>query len=239
MRALGRELLLLAGQRTRITWQLSFTDFPGRTALVKSAALNSTPPLPMVRRPRRRGLYALPAVPALLALLVLGAWQSGRLEPLRGRFAPLRRDAAAWIAVARERLVELGTGSVTVEPVRRDLPVRTLALEPAPENLADTASASVPTTIASIPTTIAAPPADTELGLVTSRSSEAQADAPLEPASNATALAVSEALRGTPPRVRSAPPRRATKSSKTNKVKQPAVPTAPLELGTNNAPIFD
>jgi eukaryotic-like serine/threonine-protein kinase len=208
MRAMGRELLLLAGQRTRITWQLSFTEFPGRAALVTSSAPKSTPPVPMVRRPRRRGLYALPALLALLvlALLVLGTWQS----------APLER----------------------VDPMRGDLRVRTLALEPAAPSLAVTSSASNPSASnpsASIPATIAAPPTDTELGPVASASSEAPR-APAETASSGTALAVSQALRGTPARARSASARRAPK---TKKGRPPAVPTAPLVLGTNNAPILD
>jgi serine/threonine protein kinase len=233
MRALGRELLLLAGQRTRITWQLSFTDFPGRPGLVKSSVLSVTPPLPMVRRRRRRWPYALPA---LLAVLLLGTWQSGRLEPLRGHLAPLRARAEAWVAAARERVGSLGSERVTVERAR-DLPVRTLALEPvsasppAPNASFSGADGNFPTSIATGAGEIAPAAPETELGLGASTTAD-HAEAPAL-SSNTTALAVNQALRGTPPRARNA------RRSKSNKGTRAAAPSTPLELGTNNAPILD
>lgn len=75
MRAMGRELLLLAGQRTRVTWGLSFNEVAGG-ALARTA---NTPAGAVVRRtaksPRFQRRYALSA--ALLGLAVLGsAWVS-------------------------------------------------------------------------------------------------------------------------------------------------------------------
>jgi hypothetical protein len=69
MRAMGRELLMLAGQRTRITWGLSFNELASFGALAKVPVHERGPALG--RASTRRALYALPA---LAALLVAGAW---------------------------------------------------------------------------------------------------------------------------------------------------------------------
>jgi serine/threonine protein kinase len=240
MRAMGRELLLIAGQRTRITWQLSFSDFPERAALVKGSVLNLTRPLPLVHPPRRRARYALYALPALLAVLLLGAWQSGRLEPLRGRLATVGARAVAWVDGARERIGDLADHRRSVEPAHADLPVRTLALEPTPASHALASAASIPATIAA--------PHPGELGLGASSSPASTAEASMVDAASDTtspnttphpiAPALSRALKGSPTRTRSASGRRAVKA----KAKGSAPATAPspsLELGTNNAPILD
>jgi serine/threonine-protein kinase len=81
MRAMGRELLLLAGQRTRVTWGLSFNEVAGG-ALARTA---SAPAGAVVRRsakaPRFQRKYALSG--ALLGLAVLGSawalWAPSRL----------------------------------------------------------------------------------------------------------------------------------------------------------------
>jgi serine/threonine-protein kinase len=77
LREMGRELLLLAGQRTRITWGLSFGDLARSVALARAAAeapgrdANGRSSGGEVNfRPRRKGVVALVA---LLALLGAGA----------------------------------------------------------------------------------------------------------------------------------------------------------------------
>jgi eukaryotic-like serine/threonine-protein kinase len=63
LRELGRELLLLSGQRTRVTWALSFGDVP-RTTLANALPVAKPPP----RKARPRRLWAVFA--ALLLLLI-------------------------------------------------------------------------------------------------------------------------------------------------------------------------
>jgi serine/threonine protein kinase len=230
MRAMGRELLVLAGQRTRVTWQLSFTEFPGQAPLVKSALLNTTPPVPMVRRMRRRWHYALPV---LLALLGVGGWQSLRYEPVRDGLELVRERSATWIAVAGERLAWVVSNGITVEAVHDDLPVVRLALEPPPSVPA--LPASLAASSADFPAAIATPLplSDSELGLA-----EPPSATPPDPISATEAspdgLATSRA-RGT---TRATGTRR---KSKRDRATAPAPISAPpaLLLGTNNAPILD
>jgi len=71
MRAMGRELLMLAGQRTRVTWGLSFNNLPGSGALAASSMLDEPLPLSVPRRPRRARYMVAP----LLGMLsILGAY---------------------------------------------------------------------------------------------------------------------------------------------------------------------
>src|SRR5690606_33983727 len=92
MRELGRELLQLAGQRTRVTWGLSFGDpramarqgaRASRAAI--SAPAQSTPPPPLVTAPRpkkslRTGLFAATALGVLALGLALGPRRRPPLE---------------------------------------------------------------------------------------------------------------------------------------------------------------
>jgi serine/threonine-protein kinase len=83
LREMGRELLQLAGQRTRITWGLSFGDVKNTlpsTPSSNSHGARSSPASPPAGRPRRNaGLLLLAAVVPLLALVAgLYAWMSGR-----------------------------------------------------------------------------------------------------------------------------------------------------------------
>jgi serine/threonine protein kinase len=74
MRAMGRELLALAGQRTRITWGLSFSDLPQTNMLAKAPSV--PPPRRDSQRPTHvsRSWYAIPV--ALLATAAgVVAWQ--------------------------------------------------------------------------------------------------------------------------------------------------------------------
>jgi eukaryotic-like serine/threonine-protein kinase len=73
MREMGRELLQLAGQRTRITWGLSFGELPGASP---AAQLGTAPPMagtvPAAPEPRERGFQRRWAFAgAALVILVL------------------------------------------------------------------------------------------------------------------------------------------------------------------------
>jgi serine/threonine protein kinase len=77
LRELGRELLTLAGQRTRMTWGLSFGDIkptlPSRPGGYLPAGASSSPPSPRWRRP---GVVALAVAPLLVAALAVAVWRS-------------------------------------------------------------------------------------------------------------------------------------------------------------------
>jgi serine/threonine-protein kinase len=89
LREMGRELLFLAGQRTRITWSLSFGEVVGRRtgatpAMVGASAGRSTPARKYSARPGENRLYAnraslaalLFGVTALIAAVII-LWSSG------------------------------------------------------------------------------------------------------------------------------------------------------------------
>jgi len=104
LREMGRELLLLAGQRTRITWALSFGELErGSKPAAGSSPFDSRPSSASSTPPhgRRRWLLAAPLLLVVLAL-ALGRWAvtpqpspgapalgSGSTGPL----APAARDA--------------------------------------------------------------------------------------------------------------------------------------------------
>jgi hypothetical protein len=71
MRAMGRELLMLAGQRTRVTWGLSFNNLPNAGAMAASHMLDEPLPLSVPRRPRRARYMV---APVLGLLSILGAY---------------------------------------------------------------------------------------------------------------------------------------------------------------------
>lgn len=251
MRALGRELLLLAGQRTRITWQLSFSEFPERAALVKRSALETTP-LPMARRKPRRSAFLLRAVAGVgVVALAIGAWATGSLEPLRGQLEPLRSRSEAWVAQVWQELRPSGEASAARSNVRSTvvssssggLPVLTLALEPSaqvedrpPESMATllaTAGGSGEVGLGSSQGNgggSRVPGAD---GSTLTSTSERDSSAF---ASERTALAVSQALRGGAPRPR-APARPSARGPR--KAASPAAATSPTVFGTNHSPILD
>ena len=90
LREMGRELLFLAGQRTRITWSLSFGEVASRRtgsmAMVGAAPGRSAPPRQYSARPGENRLYAnraslaalLFGVAALVAAVFI-LWSSGTL----------------------------------------------------------------------------------------------------------------------------------------------------------------
>lgn len=81
LRELGRELLLLAGQRTRVTWALSFGDVPRTTLANARIPPVIAPPtrVPKVAR-KHRLLFALGSACLLLGALLL--WSLTRPETL-------------------------------------------------------------------------------------------------------------------------------------------------------------
>ena len=81
LREMGRELLQLAGQRTRITWGLSFGDVKNTLPSTPSSnGSRSSAASPPSGRPKRNtGVLLLAAIVPLLALVAgLYAWISGR-----------------------------------------------------------------------------------------------------------------------------------------------------------------
>jgi hypothetical protein len=224
LRALGRELLLLAGQRTRVTWQLSFNDLD-HSALVEPSPPPGVPgPLP---RRRRRWLAA---VPALALVLAAGAWATGSLQ----RFG-MRGLAPASPRASLAGLLHQRSAGAAQRP--RETPQVTLSL--APERAE--AAHSIPAAIASqpggeLPLASAdpgadgAPSSDRTPGTTASDSDTATSAGPATAANTA-----SPALHASPTRRKSSA-RRSAKSSKSPE--RNAAPPA-LEYGTNNAPILD
>ena len=113
LREMGRELLLLAGQRTRITWGLSFGEL-NRAAALARAAGSALPDLTAHSanndvnfRPRRRGLVA-----AQVALLLLGAGATAYffVPGVSSRFS---RGTGAIAALGTERVESQATRSLS------------------------------------------------------------------------------------------------------------------------------
>jgi eukaryotic-like serine/threonine-protein kinase len=139
LRELGRELLLLAGQRTRVTWALSFGDVP-RTTLANAAprALTTTT-APAPARDRARLLMALAASCLLLAAVML--WFGTRAAPPANgapSATPLRAQVAPAVAEpvstpSAPKAVEPAV-SAEIKPARRTPPRRAQLLrQPAPD----------------------------------------------------------------------------------------------------------
>ena len=79
LRELGRELLLLAGQRTRVTWALSFGDVPRTTLANARIPQVVTPPAPARQSMPKRGLWLALASACLLLGVLL--WRVSTPEP--------------------------------------------------------------------------------------------------------------------------------------------------------------
>jgi serine/threonine-protein kinase len=117
LREMGRELLLLAGQRTRITWGLSFGDLNRGGLLAKPSEM--PPPLngrgsnggEVNFRPRRKGAVALVA---LLALLGAGAAAYLFVPGLQEQLGP--RPIAALATTPEEKTMELRGSNNAVTP---------------------------------------------------------------------------------------------------------------------------
>ena len=232
LRAMGRELLLLAGQRTRITWGLTFNNpiSPGALARAGAVVYGNAPPRPPRRT--RRGLMLLPALLGLAAFGV--AWRADEL--------PRRWVDQVWSELGGPEIAE---ASASGQPL-------TLALKPTPAAgnaderaaFADTTGASAapgdPTAALGEPAAPApsddaadppqpssapdpAPPPSGDLVLASATGGDG--------APSATAVAMTRALRDAAPRARS------RKAAERNKPKPAKVDS--ITLGTNNAPILD
>jgi len=102
MRSMGRELLGLAGQRTRITWGLSFSELAQSAG--SADAVGAPAPAVVPRResqrppPANKGRYALPA--ALVAVAVAGAlWMNwskpeGQVMAINNHDQPASEDTS-------------------------------------------------------------------------------------------------------------------------------------------------
>jgi serine/threonine protein kinase len=143
LREMGRELLLLAGQRTRITWGLSFGDL-NRGLLAKPSEM--PPPLngrgsnggEVNFRPRRKGALALVA---LLALLGAGAAAYLFVPGLQEKLGP--RPIAVLTTTPQEKTMELRGSNNGVTPPDNPAPPPA----PVPPPPADTAASPPPTSV--------------------------------------------------------------------------------------------
>jgi serine/threonine protein kinase len=84
LREMGRELLLLAGQRTRITWGLSFGDvkntLPSSPSGQGPASASSPSSINGAHRRRKASIILLAAIAPVLALSIgIYAWMTGRV----------------------------------------------------------------------------------------------------------------------------------------------------------------
>jgi hypothetical protein len=213
---------LLAGQRTRVTWQLSFND-AGRAPLVEAGPPAALPPPP----PHHRRRW-LAVAPALALLLVGGAWATGSLQRLNVPGLSRLPQRASLANLLPHRSADAAQRA-------HERPQVTLALEPEPAP--NERASSIPAAIASsqpgmgLPIASAQPSA--EGSAAATPSAVSAADAAAKGVSSKASGAVSPAPRSAPAR-RNGTARRSTKPSK------PAERSAPaLEYGTNNAPILD
>jgi eukaryotic-like serine/threonine-protein kinase len=119
VRELGRELLLLAGQRTRITWGLSFGD-PGALMHSRSTKPTRGPALAAPSQPSATGRHVSPLGLALVAVGVLGMLSLTLVLARRGS-APGESTAAHGEPQMVERaLLPRPSASLGVEP--REVP---------------------------------------------------------------------------------------------------------------------
>jgi serine/threonine-protein kinase len=252
MRAMGRELLALAGQRTRITWGLSFSELPQQGAAASDPV--GAPPPPVLRRESQRppaekkNRFLAPI--ALVALAVAGAiWMNW---PQSGDVVALNQPSAE-----NTRVLDLKpTAPAAPEAVDRAEPPPTAAPEePVAERVAKGLSEPIGAlqgeTIAAAEPEAAPPPAPEK---------EKAAPLPSPPArSDSARTAQATSARGRPARnggSRRTTPRRAPPSPSSAPAAEPssAEPTGPdwmvsargsssssrgPDRGTNNAPILD
>jgi serine/threonine-protein kinase len=118
LRELGRELLLLAGQRTRVTWALSFGDVPRTTLANARIPQVVTPPVRAQAPGAKRGLLvALAGACLILAVLLLCVLATP--DPPR----PSSTSPAATPVLAREAEVpSLAAPSVDTRAAPSNLP---------------------------------------------------------------------------------------------------------------------
>jgi serine/threonine-protein kinase len=83
LREMGRELLLLAGQRTRITWGLSFGDLPNQEARQQGSLMPVGGSVAPKASLSYRGKVAAWTLAALVPLLLFAAWSQSQegVEP--------------------------------------------------------------------------------------------------------------------------------------------------------------
>jgi len=156
VRALGRELLLLASQRTRVAWNLSFTVLTARGAQARVAA-SSSPSASGTWRPKR--LPALRRPPwAVLAVVALSfGWASDRTaQPTESSRAPHLGQLSA----AQARALPAQAASQTRDPGAASAPVEQLLMlvpKPSVAGSATTRRAEPPATLPSASRPRAAP----------------------------------------------------------------------------------
>jgi serine/threonine protein kinase len=165
MREMGRELLTLAGQRTRITWGLSFGELhkDGTPMLVSGDGQGGTvthegdgagPLPPPAQAPRRRrAAAALLLLPLLLLFVTFGAWRAGMVS-----FHSSGERGSATSQVTPPGLTDTArnaAGSPADTSVHVSLtvpPVPTTMVAPSPEGPAVIAAADLPVAKSAPPT---------------------------------------------------------------------------------------
>jgi len=120
LRELGRELLLLAGQRTRVTWALSFGDVPRTTLANARIPQVVTPPVRAQAGGAKRGLLVALAG-ACLVLAVLLLWVLATPEPPRPS-TTAAAAAAAPLLPSKAEVPSLAAPSVDAPAAPSNLP---------------------------------------------------------------------------------------------------------------------
>ncbi|HVZ34607.1 MAG TPA: hypothetical protein VG963_19395, partial [Polyangiaceae bacterium] len=119
VRALGRELLLLAGQRTRVTWNLNFTVLAARGLYARAATTSAEPSVRDVPRARQSRARLLPWAAAALAALSLSGTKSTPESSPVSRSAEVSTAQSA--VQSAEGTIQVGAGAshAAIEPAPR------------------------------------------------------------------------------------------------------------------------
>lgn len=238
LRELGRELLLLSGQRTRITWSLSFGEVAvRRTGSIAPPAFASARPPPTRQRIRRGSILAV-----LIGLALLG-----------GAFALVTRPAGdpvgygALSASANEARANASRAKPPATPAPlptlQEAPVEASAREPA----GVIPRAAVPPTRATSEGAQGTLVQEARLARPTGAGEQAELAAKNAAASRARERSAKQ--ESAPVATPSAPPRPAASVpgpdepdwlKTTRAAPRPSAPRRdPAAVGTNNAPIFE
>ncbi len=266
LREMGRELLLLAGQRTRITWGLSFGEL-NRAAALSRAAGSAAPDMTVYGqnsdvnfRPRRKGLVA---AQALLLLLGAGAAVYFFVPGVSDRFS---RSSGAIAALDADRMPAESQTTRSLSPPRNAYDPAADPEEAQPPRVEVEAKVGELTAMPGLDpsaTVAASPPAAEEATPAENETEQEVADEP--PAAKTTSAKVSRALKASKSnkagrvaaRTRERP--QASRGRASSAVRRPVVdsegkpewlgpeeeqvlaetrvPSTPM--GTNNAPILD
>lgn len=149
VRALGRELLLLAGQRTRVAWNLSFTVLAARGAQTRALGASSASAAEAPLAKRSRGMRWLPWAALVMAALSFSGLgpQTGQL-PESSPLSSVERDVVQAVlpAQAASQTRDPGQASDAIEEqvVEEQVVQGQVVEEPVPMLAAKPAARSTP-----------------------------------------------------------------------------------------------